>query len=188
MSRHGVPDFTWEFNQKTEKYKQNVIYLLFLTAVSNAYSEVTEILLENKFKEHIPHYIMKQLVEKIFYIKVNDFDEHKLTCRKVIRYTAPKITFEEFRNFNMAYDFIKNNDIHCCRAEQTLFRKKPRIVYGLFDDWNIEKKNFEKLIIKCEYRPVKEILTMRDLIELLPAEQFAEWLKDNKITKNLLTN
>lgn len=50
--------------RKTEKYKQNVIYLLFLTAVSNAYSEVTEILLENKFKEHIPHYIMKQLVEK----------------------------------------------------------------------------------------------------------------------------
>ena len=50
--------------RKTEKYNQNVIYLLFLTAVSNAYKEVTEILLENKFKEHIPHYVMRQLVDE----------------------------------------------------------------------------------------------------------------------------
>ena len=50
--------------RKTEKYNQNEIYLLFLAAVSNAYREVTEILLENKFKEHIPHYVMKQLVEE----------------------------------------------------------------------------------------------------------------------------
>jgi chaperonin GroEL (HSP60 family) len=50
--------------RKTEKYNQNEIYLLFLSAVSNAYREVTEILLENKFKEHIPHYVMRQLVEE----------------------------------------------------------------------------------------------------------------------------
>ena len=50
--------------RKTEKYNQNEIHLLFLAAVSNAYREVTEILLENKFKEHIPHYIMRQLVDE----------------------------------------------------------------------------------------------------------------------------
>ena len=131
---------------------------------------------------------MKQLVEKIFYIKVNNSNEHKLTCRKVIRYTTPRTTTHEFLDFDFAYDFIKNNDIHCCRAEQTLFRKKPRIIYGLFDNWVIERKNFKNIAIKCEYRPVKEVLTIQDLIELLPAEQFVEWLKDNKITKNLLTN
>jgi len=38
------------------------IKLMFLEAISNAYKGVTEILLENKFKEHIPHYIMDKLV------------------------------------------------------------------------------------------------------------------------------
>ena len=46
----------------TEKYSLDEIALLFLEAVSNAYREVTEILLENKFKEHIPQHIMKRLV------------------------------------------------------------------------------------------------------------------------------
>lgn len=38
------------------------IKLLFLEAISNAYKGVTKILLENKFKEQIPHYIMNKLV------------------------------------------------------------------------------------------------------------------------------
>ena len=38
------------------------IKLMFLEAISNAYKGVTEILLENKFKEQIPHYIMDKLV------------------------------------------------------------------------------------------------------------------------------
>ena len=48
----------------TEKYNHSEIHLLFLAAVSNAYREVTEIILENKFKEHIPHYIMRRLVDE----------------------------------------------------------------------------------------------------------------------------
>jgi chaperonin GroEL (HSP60 family) len=38
------------------------IKLMFLGAISNAYKGVTKILLENKFKEQIPHYIMNKLV------------------------------------------------------------------------------------------------------------------------------
>jgi chaperonin GroEL (HSP60 family) len=48
----------------TEKYSLDEIALLFLEAVSNAYREVTEILLENKFKEHVPQHIMKRLVDE----------------------------------------------------------------------------------------------------------------------------
>jgi chaperonin GroEL (HSP60 family) len=40
------------------------IKLMFLEAISNAYKGVTEILLENKFKEQIPHYIMDKLVHE----------------------------------------------------------------------------------------------------------------------------
>ena len=40
----------------------NEVEVKFLDAISQAYSNVTKILLENKFKEQIPHYIMNKLV------------------------------------------------------------------------------------------------------------------------------
>ena len=47
-----------------DKYKNDQLKRMFLDAISNAYRDVTEILLENKFKEHIPHYIMNRLVNE----------------------------------------------------------------------------------------------------------------------------
>jgi chaperonin GroEL (HSP60 family) len=40
------------------------IKLMFLDAISNAYRDVTKILLENKFKEQIPHYVMNNLLHE----------------------------------------------------------------------------------------------------------------------------
>ena len=42
----------------------NDVELMFLDAISAAYRDVTRILLENKFKEHIPHYIMNNLIKQ----------------------------------------------------------------------------------------------------------------------------
>ena len=42
----------------------NEVELMFLDAISAAYRDVTRILLENKFKEHIPHYIMNSLIKE----------------------------------------------------------------------------------------------------------------------------
>ena len=47
-----------------EEYKDDSIRLMFLEAISNAYRDVTKILLENKFKEQIPQYIMDRLVRE----------------------------------------------------------------------------------------------------------------------------
>ena len=47
-----------------EKYKKNKIGNMYLDAISNAYKDVTRILLENKFKEHIPHYVMNRLLKE----------------------------------------------------------------------------------------------------------------------------
>ena len=47
-----------------DKYKNDKVKRMFLDAISNAYRDVTEILLENKFKEHIPHYVMTRLVNE----------------------------------------------------------------------------------------------------------------------------
>ena len=47
-----------------EKYKNDKVGLMFLDAISRAYRDVTRILLENKFKEHIPHYVMNKLLKE----------------------------------------------------------------------------------------------------------------------------
>ena len=46
------------------KYNDDEIKLMFLDAISNAYRDVTKILLENKFKEQIPHYVMNTLLHE----------------------------------------------------------------------------------------------------------------------------
>jgi hypothetical protein len=46
-----------------ERYVDSPVGLLFLDAISNAYKNVTRILLENKFKEKIPEYIMNELLD-----------------------------------------------------------------------------------------------------------------------------
>ena len=50
--------------RKVDKYKRNKIGLLFLDAISDAYRDVTRILLENKFKENIPDYMMDKLLKE----------------------------------------------------------------------------------------------------------------------------
>ena len=50
--------------RKDDKYKNNKIGNLYLDAISDAYKDVTRILLENKFKEHIPHYVMNKLLKE----------------------------------------------------------------------------------------------------------------------------
>jgi chaperonin GroEL (HSP60 family) len=48
----------------SKKYKNNKIGQLYLDAISDAYRDVTRILLENKFKENIPHYVMNKLLKE----------------------------------------------------------------------------------------------------------------------------
>ena len=50
--------------KESEKYKGKKVEQMFLTAISNAYRDVTRILLENKFKEHISDSVMNKLLQR----------------------------------------------------------------------------------------------------------------------------
>lgn len=50
--------------KEDDRYKKSKIGMLFLDAISEAYRDVTRILLENKFKEPIPHYVMNKLLKE----------------------------------------------------------------------------------------------------------------------------
>lgn len=62
-----------------DEYEAGDVKLLFLDAISDAYKNVTRILLENKFKEQIPHYIMARLVrESVFNQAVIDIEKTEI--------------------------------------------------------------------------------------------------------------
>ena len=50
--------------KEENKYKNDKVKRMFLDAISDAYKDVTRILLENKFKESIPHYVMNKLLKE----------------------------------------------------------------------------------------------------------------------------
>ena len=49
--------------RNTDKYRRSKVGTMFLDAISDAYRDVTRILLENKFKESIPDYTMNKLLK-----------------------------------------------------------------------------------------------------------------------------
>jgi chaperonin GroEL (HSP60 family) len=59
----GIQTAIMELKEQ-DKYKKNKINSLFLEAISDAYRDVTRILLENKFKESIPDYVMDKLLKE----------------------------------------------------------------------------------------------------------------------------
>jgi len=50
--------------KEVKEYKNDKIKMMFLDAISDAYRDVTRILLENKFKENIPDYTMEKLLKE----------------------------------------------------------------------------------------------------------------------------
>ena len=68
-----------------DEYEDGDVKLLFLDAISVAYRNVTRILLENKFKEQIPHYIMNRLVkESILNQAVIDIEKTEIEFVEVL--------------------------------------------------------------------------------------------------------
>lgn len=105
----------------------------------------------------------------IQYIEVN---ESKTEC--VLK------TWEE------AYEAVKNNRIRNATIGLTFFRKRETIELYLGDSFSnfvMTKKTFVPIHVKWEWQEVDENYTIKNLANLLPANQFCEWLKNKGITQ-----
>lgn len=105
-----------------------------------------------------------------------------------LHYAEPKEK-EEYviDNFEKAYEIIKENKIFNASVTSTLFRNRPQIqiTYGGVDLRCIRmtKKNFKPIKIQKFYTEYKYKVTIQDLIRMLPADEFCEWLKDHDVTQ-----
>jgi chaperonin GroEL (HSP60 family) len=117
--------------RKTDKYKHNKIGKMYLDAISNAYKDVTRILLENKFKEQIPDYVMNKLLkESINKQAVIDIEKTEIQFVELIG--ADNISLE---NGNMLQRFFHKFEEFCKTPDlDDVFRPEAIIKDMYMDD------------------------------------------------------
>lgn len=91
-------------------------------------------------------------------------------------------TIKEFKDL---VDLVEKGFFMNGRLEKTLFGK-PMIVLNNTDDFysggdRITERNFKPIEFRCVYK--KENITIKELADLLDADNFCEYLRDRGITK-----
>ena len=85
-----------------------------------------------------------------------------------------------------AYSAVDANKIRNASTFTTFFGNKPAIEFS----WGrlersrttLTERTFKPVRVKWQWEEVDRVYTMKDLADILPAEQFCEWLKDRGIT------
>ena len=129
---------------------------------------------------------MKKTIVDYRQIIVLDGEEFDTSCKRHLSYDVPKETILKIDTFDRLLELIEKDCIFNARIELSMFKKeKIAILYkaDLYDFKKvINRKTFKPFTIKC----VNEIDTrhnsFKTLMELLEAEDFTEWCKDQGIT------
>ena len=131
---------------------------------------------------------MKKLVNLRCYAAVGKNDLCDTSIWNHIRYVeVAETNSTEFtlETFEEAFAAVRDNRIRNAETGCTLFRNRPTIEIGWGDfrsKSEMTEKTFKPVRVKWEWEEVTRMYTMKDLADLLPAEQFCEWLKDHGIT------
>lgn len=132
---------------------------------------------------------MKHVFDRRTYIKLNGWECFKDTSIfKDLQFLPEgKATEKLFyiRDFKELVTKVQNGLICNAEMDETFFKHRPKVVLhtaDLFNDsFSVTEKNFAPLEIKIEYLKVKNI-SLKTLSEMLPADDFVEYLKDREIS------
>lgn len=132
---------------------------------------------------------MKQLINFRCYVSVNGEDYCDTSFRTRIRYDDTIGETETIiSDWEEAYKAISEHQVLNAETGTTFLTNRPTIVihYGDIDRGNREfsEKEFRSLKFKWVASKNHSIYTIKELADLLPAEQFCEWLKDQGISIN----
>lgn len=132
---------------------------------------------------------MKKLVNLRNYVAIGSDEYCDTSIWNHIRYVEEgecntiEYTLETFEE---AFSEVADKCIRNAQIGTTLFRHHPtiEIEWGSINRPKSEmtEKTFKPLRVKWEYKEVTKLYTIKDLSNLLPADQFCEWLKDKGIT------
>jgi hypothetical protein len=94
------------------------------------------------------------------------------------------MTEEIIASWDVLYDLVKGHHVRNAELDTNLFGK-PVIKIGWADIYKhksrITERNFRFVKVKWAAKPVDRLYSIKDLADMLPAEDFCEYLKDRKI-------
>lgn len=132
---------------------------------------------------------MKKLVNLRCYVAIGNKDYCDTSIWNHIRYVEvsdTSSTESTLHTWEEAFAAVANNEIRGAETGYTLFRNRPTIEIH-WGDWGkctteMTEKTFKPIHVKWVWEEVEKMYTMKNLADLLPADQFCEWLKDRGIT------
>lgn len=132
---------------------------------------------------------MKKLVNLRCYAAIGKDEYQDTSIWNHIRYVEVSecnTTEYTLETFEEAFAAVADHCIRNAETSTTLFGNKPTIEITWGDLYRnksvMSAKTFKPVRVKWEWQEVTRAYTMKDLADLLPAEQFCEWLKDRGIT------
>lgn len=132
---------------------------------------------------------MKKLINLRCYAAIGNDDYCDTSIWDHIRYvevSETNSTEYTLETFEEAFAAVRDHRIRNAETDYTLFGNRPMIELSWGDFHRgrtaITARNFKPVRVKWEWEEVTRMYTMKDLANLLPAEQFCEWLKDRVIT------
>ena len=134
---------------------------------------------------------MKKLVDLRCLVAIGKDEYYDTSLRYHIHYVDVKENANVEYTLNTweeALEAAKNDKVRGLKVERTLFGNRPYLeVYrGDFHKGNasIYKRTFKPIHVRWECEEIlPNTFTMKDLVSLLPADEFCEWMEDHKITK-----
>lgn len=131
---------------------------------------------------------MKKLVNLRCYVAIGTDDYADTSIWNHIRYIEDEEPTEyTLETWKEAYEAIKTNHVRNAEVGLTFFGKRDTIEIGwgsLYDHKSVmTEKNFIPIHVKWVWEEVGKNYTIKDLANLLPANQFCDWLKDQGITQ-----
>lgn len=132
---------------------------------------------------------MKKLVNLRNFVAIGNDEYCDTSIWNHIRYvevSETNSTEYTLETWEEAFAAVADNRIRNAETSCTLFRNRPTIEIGWGDIYRnksvMSEKTFKPIRVKWEWQEVTRMYTMKDLADLLPADQFCEWLKDRGIT------
>ncbi len=127
---------------------------------------------------------MKRVYDFVCYISIDGGEFRDTSIFPYYIYCERKSPYEEIKycDFMSLYNAVKSSCVvHNAEAYTSLFGKpKVRLSFADANPVSMSEKNFKPVTVRWALKPVNH-LTMDTLSKLLPAEDFAEWLKDRGI-------
>ena len=100
-----------------------------------------------------------------------------------LSYSGKKFDYH-FDNFQEAFNWIEQGYLQNAETTETLFRRRPQIHISIASlEWDgvyYTEKNFKPFDVRIEYVE-KSGTSLRELSEMLKADEFCEYLKDRNM-------